>query len=613
MAAASPGEGGEEAPRAAAPAVAEPAPPALAVKPAEPVAGLEEPRDSGGLFSRLTSSQLLRRATGGRAESFSPHQEEAEEGADLPLEPGTDVPLNSALAGAPSSDTARMSGARGKGRAASAAGIEPGHPRRQTGEPAAGDDFLAAARRAARAAAAEVVEAEHGPQDSDQAPGLARLWSRVRGRRRLILASALVLAIAFTAVQIIRSRMDDKPETAALPAASMPAVPPESTAPAADDQAEGPALSAPSSSTPAPAQEAEATPPPAPASDLRSEEGSDLQAADAGAPPTSTATAALAPPASEAAIAAAETPAPTPAPQATIAPGAAPAPVSAALPPAIGPEKLRDAAMSGDAVAAFEVAARYAEGRGTAQDLAASVAWYTQAAEAGLAPAQYRLGSIYEKGMGVPKDLAAAQQWYRRAADAGNVKAMHNLAVLYAEGAGGQPDLERAAELFRKAAEHGVRDSQFNLAILHARGLGVPQDMIEAYKWFAVAATSGDAESLKRRDIIGAALSESDLAKAQAAAAAFQPLPLISEANDVPMPEGGWGDTATSLQQQSENELVALVQKLLAEKGFDPGPADGLLGHQTMQAITAFQEKAGLPATGLIDNGLVAALEEQST
>ena len=51
-----------------------------------------------------------------------------------------------------------------------------------------------------------------------------------------------------------------------------------------------------------------------------------------------------------------------------------------------------------------------------------------------------------------------------------------------------------------------MRDSQFNLAILHARGLGVPQDMVEAYKWFAVAASSGDEESAKRRDIIGAAL-----------------------------------------------------------------------------------------------------------
>jgi localization factor PodJL len=283
------------------------------------------------------------------------------------------------------------------------------------------------------------------------------------------------------------------------------------------------------------------------------------------------------------------------------------------LPLAIGPDSLRAAATSGDPIAAFEVASRYAEGRGIPQDFAAAVDWYRRAASAGLAPAQYRLGSIFEKGLGVPRDLTEAQNWYRRAADAGNVKAMHNLAVLYAEGAGGEPDLEAAAGLFREAAEHGVRDSQFNLAILHARGLGVGQDLIEAYKWFAIAASSGDEESLRRRDIIGAALSESDRAKAEAAVAAFEPIPLISEANEIVLPEGGWGDDTTSVEAETDNELVALVQKLLAEKGFDPGPADGLLGRQTMDAITAFQEQTGLPKTGTIDEGLVEALKAQST
>ena len=112
-----------------------------------------------GLLSRLTSRQLLRRATGGRAESFSPEPEEAERRRDFPLEPGTDAPLSSSLTGAPSSNTEFMSGAR-KGRL-----TQPFDRRRSTGRAeaargAAGavdDDFLAAARRAARAAAKEAV------------------------------------------------------------------------------------------------------------------------------------------------------------------------------------------------------------------------------------------------------------------------------------------------------------------------------------------------------------------------------------------------------------------------------------------------------------------------
>lgn len=290
----------------------------------------------------------------------------------------------------------------------------------------------------------------------------------------------------------------------------------------------------------------------------------------------------------------------------------------AAVPASIGPERLRNAALAGDPLAAFEVAARFAEGRNVPQDMSAAVQWYERAAAAGIAPAQYRLGSIFEKGLGVPRDLSQAQEWYQQAADAGNVKAMHNLAVLYAEGAGGEPDLEAAAALFRRAAEHGVRDSQFNLAILHARGLGVTQDLIEAYKWFDIAARSGDEESEKRRDIIAAALSSSDLAKAEAASADFEPVPLIAEMNEVMTPNGGWGEDATSVGVErgtdvSENDLVALVQKLLAEKGYDPGPPDGLLGRQTIEAISAYQRKLGLPVTGQIDDGLVTALRRQAT
>ena len=215
----------------------------------------------------------------------------------------------------------------------------------------------------------------------------------------------------------------------------------------------------------------------------------------------------------------------------------------------------------------------------------------------------------------MPKDLAAAQNWYGRAADAGNVKAMHNLAVLYAEGAGGTPDLEAASELFRQAAERGVRDSQFNLAILHARGLGVPQDLIEAYKWFGIAASSGDEESAKRRDIIGEALVARAIeAKAEAAVATFQPIAARS-----PRPTrsccrraaGRTARTRPSVDVRDQNELVALVQKLLAENGYDPGPADGLLGQQDHRRDhRSSRTRPACRRPGKIDTGLVAALQD---
>ena len=594
---------------------------------------------AGGLFSRFTSSQLLKRATGGRAESFSPEAEDTEEAGDLPLEPGTDAPLSSALTGAPSSDTALMSGGRAKAKAdpgGRRADLQPIRARDVSAEPASPDDFLAAARRAAKAAAEEAVEAEHG---SKRSLGIGRIFGVFKTRRSVVLAGLLAIAVAVAAMQIVRNQMDTgEIEIAGAADLSLPDEQARSAEPAAAElplerevAASEPQPSPsppPAIPAPAPPQAAARVTPPVPTAPPPQVPFTMTDATDAGetsdadpAPDAPVETAPQPAPAVTASVAPTATvpsspaAAPSSPPRAAATPAAAPGtrPVPADIPAAIGPGRLREAAMAGDPIAAFEVAARYAEGRGTPQDVPAAVAWYRHAAEMGLAPAQYRLGSIYEKGLGVPKDPVAAQNWYRRAAEAGNVKAMHNLAVLHAEGVGGEPDLERAAALFRQAAEHGVRDSQFNLAILHARGLGVPQDMLEAYKWFAVAANSGDQESVKRRDIIAAALSPEDLAKAQAAATSFQPLPLIAEANDVMMPEGGWGEDTTSLDLQSEKSVVSLVQTLLAERGFDPGPADGMLGRQTIQAITAFQEQAGLPTTGQIDKGLVAALQDQST
>jgi len=596
---------------------------------AEAKAEGEATRDvgSGGLFNRFTSSQLLKRATGGRAESFSP-EAESEEPADLPLEPGTNTPLDSALTDAPSSDTALFSGNRTKGRVAVARGGAElqriGSPRHI--EPAGNEDFLAAARRAAQAAAAEAADAERARAELRQGGRLRRAASALTRRRRAVLACALAIAATFAAVQLLRNHLaGQEAEIAAqsagaedaTPAAQLTPVSPEPSATGLSAVDGEGAAAEPSPPETAPAEAVSPTPPAAAGSDLAAPPVPPENAA-ADPAPAETAAADAAPPASaeEDAAVPAE-PTDTAAVQPPDAP-ADPAPAAAApsqstdLPPPVGPDALQQAATAGDPAAAFEVAARYAEGRGVPEDMTAAVAWYRRAAEAGLAPAQYRLGSIYEKGLGVPKDAAAAQDWYRRAADAGNVNAMHNLAVLYAEGAGGTPDLERAADLFRQAAERGVRDSQFNLAILHARGLGVPQNMVEAYKWFAVAARSGDAESAKRRDIIAAALSPEALEEAEAAAAAFKPVPLDPAANDVTGPEGGWGEDAATVLR-SEDELIALVQKLLADQGYDPGPPDGLLGQKTVEAITEFQAKSGLPMTGKVDTTLVSALQEQST
>jgi localization factor PodJL len=284
------------------------------------------------------------------------------------------------------------------------------------------------------------------------------------------------------------------------------------------------------------------------------------------------------------------------------------------LPEGFGPPSLVEAALSGDPDAAFEVATRFTEGRGTEQDLAAAANWYIAAADAGLAVAQYRIGSLYEKGQGLPRDMGQAKAWYERAAEAGNAKAMHNLAVLSADGAGGAPDYEAAARWFAAAAENGVRDSQYNLGILYAKGLGVDRDLTLSYKWFAVAAAGGDADAAKKRDDVAQVLDKDALARARLAVETWTPATPDPAVNETPKGDPSWSAVpeATSAAVVV-TDPVAAAQAMLARMGYDPGPADGKMGERTRLAIERFQKERGLPVTGEVDDALVRALSERAT
>jgi localization factor PodJL len=207
---------------------------------------------------------------------------------------------------------------------------------------------------------------------------------------------------------------------------------------------------------------------------------------------------------------------------------------------------LRAAAANGDPAAAFEIASRFADGRGVQQNLSEAAVWFERAASKGLIPAQFRLGGLYEKGLGVRKNLETARRLYTAAAEAGHAKAMHNLAVLYAEGIEGKPDYATAARWFRRASDYGVVDSQYNLAILYARGIGVETDLAEAFKWFALASREGDRDASKKRDEIASRLDKQSLAAAMAAAKAWQAQPQPKAAIEVPAPPGGWDGAPTA-------------------------------------------------------------------
>lgn len=58
-------------------------------------------------------------------------------------------------------------------------------------------------------------------------------------------------------------------------------------------------------------------------------------------------------------------------------------------------------------------------------------------------------------------------------------------------------------------------------------------------------------------------------------------------------------------------DRIAEAQSILRTLGYEPGPADGVLGARTVTAIRTFQRRHGLPETGAPDSAFLAALADR--
>ena len=68
-------------------------------------------------------------------------------------------------------------------------------------------------------------------------------------------------------------------------------------------------------------------------------------------------------------------------------------------------------------------------------------------------------------------------------------------------------------------------------------------------------------------------------------------------------------DTLQGEQQPPPKSLVFHVQVLLKQRGYDPGPIDGIVGAKTKQSIQEFQSAASLVPDGLVTKELLKRLE----
>jgi TPR repeat protein len=156
--------------------------------------------------------------------------------------------------------------------------------------------------------------------------------------------------------------------------------------------------------------------------------------------------------------------------------------------PVTGESWLRQAALAGDAQAAYRLGDYCIRNGLLPPNYADAAAWYRRAGEAGHNGAARALSSLYLTGAGVPQDKNEAARWLRGAAEAGDTISQVDLANLVLEGGGAPEDPSRIAGWFQEAAAAGDLVAAFNLGVCFAKGIGVERDEGQAVSWLRRAA-----------------------------------------------------------------------------------------------------------------------------
>ena len=288
----------------------------------------------------------------------------------------------------------------------------------------------------------------------------------------------------------------------------------------------------------------------------------------------------------------------------------------------------RPLAEEGDARAQYYLGIMYTNGEGVPEDDRQAAYWFQKSARQGNSQSQYHLGILYANGAGVPEDDPQAVYWFRKSAEQGDARAQFNLGVMYEFGEGVPEDDRQAVNWYQQAAEQGHVRAQFGLGLMYANGVGIPRDNVQAYTWFNLAAARGDERvqqlATRRKTMLREEMTSTQIIEAQLLSGVVadridrvtgidrpQPVPSSNPAqpNDVQVQAPGTPRPIVSPSQDTVRES----QRYLAALGYNPGPADGLIGKRTRTAVQRFQRNAGLTPTGQITEELLRLLQTAVT
>lgn len=147
-------------------------------------------------------------------------------------------------------------------------------------------------------------------------------------------------------------------------------------------------------------------------------------------------------------------------------------------------DRVNELAEAGDLDIVNTLGLCFQYGYGTELDYSRAASCFRRAAEGGAAMAQFNLAGFYLEGKGVPKDFDQAIHWYTRAAEQRHELSLIKLGTLYQKGIGVEVDHSRAFVLYLIAYERGSTRAANHLAFMFKKGLGVERDDSVAFQLY---------------------------------------------------------------------------------------------------------------------------------
>ncbi len=312
-----------------------------------------------------------------------------------------------------------------------------------------------------------------------------------------------------------------------------------------------------------------------------------------------------------------------------------------ALPDVI--KQVETQALNGSPEAQHDLAAIYIAGHGgVKQNYERAALWFRKAADQDIANAKYNLGVLYHQGLGVRTNLKEAIYWYEGAADLAHPEAQYNLGIAYIEGIGVPYLPAKAAQYFENAAKSNITEAAYNLGLIYENGLLGEARPDEALMWYKQAADKGSPEARAALEqlakVIGISLDDVNRvaedvratkygvttpptkappkAKAKAPVKSKDTIKAVKtapkEASIAPIAAQSSNPLA-GVEKEFEQILSAQIQKNLMRLGLYPGPADGIIGPLTDDAIRSYQKSYNLPVNGQISADLLNHISAQTT